>query len=183
MHSMLPHLSRVIKYRLGEAVGYSLIGSCLSQLGDYAGSLNFGFKALKLFQELNDIGNTILATEAIGTHYRDHGDYKQALVYLLKAYRLTETLRSDAIIGFNRETKDQCLMYQNAEIGFSYLTSHLDSAIFYTTKSYQIDLRLANGEWIYPAIVLGNAYSMLNQFDSAFYFYRSGLGHVRTDTP
>jgi len=177
------HLSRVIKYRLGEAVGYSLIGSCLSQLGDYPGSLSFGFKALKLFQELNDTGNTILATEAIGTHYRDHGDFKQALVYLLKAYRLTETLRSDAIIGFNRETKDQCLMYQNAEIGFSYLSSHLDSAIFYTKKSYQIDLKLANGEWIYPPIVLGKAYSTLNEFDSAFHFYRLGLANIFESTP
>jgi len=175
-------LSQKIEYRSGEALSLYLIGQNQSQLGDYPGSLNFGYKALKLFQELKDKGGIILSTEAIGTHYRDQGNYKHALIYLLRAKSLTDALPKNANIGVKSMgtplTKDECLMFQNAEIGFSYLSSNPDSAIFYASKSYQTGLRITRGGWIYPLIVLGNAYSAMNQFDSAHLYYRLGLKQI-----
>ncbi len=170
-------LSQKISYKTGEAIALSLVGSNLSQLGDYSGSLSFGFKALKLLQELNDMGGIIVTTETIGTHYRDHGDYKQALIYLLKAKGLAEKIPEGGKVGFN-ETKEECLMYQNAEIGSSYLSTHPDSAIFFAKKSYRTDLKIFNGGWTYPLIVLGNAYSAINQFDSALHYYKLGLKDI-----
>jgi hypothetical protein len=66
--------------------------------GNYPEALSVSFKALNLFRSLNNSGGVILTTEAIGTHYRDQGDYQQALKYLLKAQSLTKALPDNATI-------------------------------------------------------------------------------------
>jgi signal transduction histidine kinase len=166
--------SQKLNYPLGEAASYFVLGEILSQLGDYTNAINFGFKSLDLFQNLNDQSGVILATEAIGTHYRDQGDYNQALNYLLKAKSLTEALSDSAniiLLTFYRVPKETQLSLQNAEIGFSYLTSKPDSALTYAARSHHS----VRGQWLYAIVVIGDAYLKKGVLDSALNYFRLGL--------
>ncbi|MBD0287711.1 MAG: hypothetical protein ICV79_20150, partial [Flavisolibacter sp.] len=170
-------LSQKLNYSYGEALAYNLIGSCLSQLGDFAGALSFSFKALDFFKRYNIPGGIILATEAIGTSYRNEGDYRQALKYLFKANNLTKALPDSAYVelpNFFFEYKADGLSFQSSEIGFCYLTINPDSALFYAKRSSTIieEIKLP---WVYPLIVIGNAFEAKNQLDSALHYYRLGF--------
>jgi len=171
-------LSQKLNYPSGEAVSYANMGQCLSQLGNYPQALSVSFKALNLFRSLNNPGGVILTTESIGTHYRDQGDYQQALKYLLKAQSLTKALPDSAtidLLDFFSELKIDGLSFQNSEIAFCYLNTNPDSALFYARKSSTFIVGLNYAPWIYPLIVIGNAFEAKNQPDSALYYYRLGL--------
>jgi two-component system, NtrC family, sensor kinase len=178
-------LSQKLNYSSGEAISYANMGQCLSQLGNYPQALSFSFKALSLFRSLNSPGGVILTTEAIGTHYRDQGDYQQALKYLQKAQSLTKAIPDNAtidLLDFFSELKVDGLTFQSSEIGFCYLTVSPDSALFYAKKSSLV-IKALNIPWIYPLIVIGNAFEAKNQPDSALYYYRLGLPLISDVAP
>jgi signal transduction histidine kinase len=166
--------SQQSNYSLGVAYSYYLIGYNLSQLGDFAAAMSFGFRSLNLFRSLNNQGGTIISTEAIGGHYRNQGDYKEALKYLFEAKKMAEALPPGktykTLMGYEVSKENQ-LFFQYAEIGFSHITSNPDSALFYATKPYIS----SGGTWLYSIVVIGNAYLAKNQFDSALHYFQSGL--------
>jgi signal transduction histidine kinase len=165
-------LSQTLHRPSDEALAFYEIGHNLCQLGDYANAIKFGLKTLSLFQNLNDQGGIIIATEALGTHYRDQRDYKQALHYLFKAKTLTEALSHNLSVGnFYPLNKERQLATQEAEIGFSYLTINTDSALFYARAA-----TIQTGfSWLYSIVVVGDAYSRKGNLDSALHYFRLGL--------
>jgi signal transduction histidine kinase len=175
-------LGQQLNYSLGVAYSYYLIGYNLSQLGDFAAAMSFGFKSLNLFKSLNDQSGIIISTEAIGGHYRNQGDYKEALKYLFEAKNLAEALPPGTAyptpMGYE-VSKESQLFFQYAEIGFSYITSNPDSALFYATKPYIS----SGGRWLYSIVVIGNAYLAKNQFDSALHYFQSGLRLIPVSYP
>jgi len=178
-------LSQKLNYPRGEAVSYANMGQCLSQLGNYPEALNVSFKALDLFRSLNNPGGVILVTEAIGTHYRDQGDYRQALKYLLQAQSRTKAIPDTAtidLLDFFSELKIDALSFQSSEIGFCYLTIDPDSALFYAKRSSTF-IEGIKVPWIYPLIVTGNAFEAKNQPDSALFYYRLGLPLLSSVAP
>src|SRR3954469_4706715 len=78
-------LSKKLNYKYGEARCSINLFVCLLQEGDFTNALDFGFKALSIFQNIRDTENIIFSYGVLMICYREQGDYKQALVQGYKA--------------------------------------------------------------------------------------------------
>ena len=114
------------------------------------------------------------ATVALGMVYKDAGDYEKSLYYYRESYQLA--LKAD----------NPMLSVPLYGIGDLYarIENHV-AALPYYRKAFQIDdrnrrLRLVSGDWemfsrnwdIWVKMEFAELFSNLNQFDSAWYYYK-----------
>ncbi|HET9434932.1 MAG TPA: ATP-binding protein, partial [Chitinophagaceae bacterium] len=153
-------LSKELGYKYGEGIFLFDLCVSLSQMGNFSGALDFGFKALSIFENLHDTANLIGSYVALMICYRDQGDYKQGLVQGYKAKELQELFPHSLPMA-------QTLL---ANISSIYeKDDELDSALYYGRKAYQ----LGSGSGI--LITLGNIYSKMGNQEMALDYYRNGI--------
>ncbi len=154
-------LSKKLDDRTRE--GLFLFYLCVSHsyTGDFASSLDYGFKALTLFQDLRDTSNIINSRIALAISYRDQGDYNQALIQGFKAKEMQELLPFDSAIT-NLILGNISSIYEKKNL--------LDSAIIYGLKA----LELGN-QWQAGYITLGNVYSKMGNQPKALEYYKKGI--------
>ncbi len=151
-------LSKKINYKKGTAEAYRISGRINTVSGHYEKSNNNLFKALKLFEEIQD-------TLSIGKIYASIGvikylgkEFDDALEYSKKAVNIYIKYKS---------SKELAKVYNN--IGLIYFDKKLlDSADFYYSKT--IELAQGIGDLRIEISALGNSarnYMIKNEFDKA----------------
>ena len=157
--------------KLGDRTREGLFLFCLcvsrSYTGDFTNSLDFGFKALRIFQNLLDTPHIIYIRTALGISYRDQGNYKQALMEDFEAYRMHQLLPSDSGNAF--------LWLGNISSVYE-KDNQLDSAIIYGQKTLKL-----NNKFTAEYITMGNVYSKKGNQPKALEYYQKGVALEPSD--
>jgi len=104
-------------------------------LADYAKSISFYFKALKIARELNDLYEMSLINDNIGATYVQEQDYKKALPYLRLAQTQTNAFALSHKLLFIHK-HNRAVIYVN--LGECYMYMHqADSAEHYLNICYE----------------------------------------------
>ena len=78
---------------------YSNIGLIYIKIGNYAESLNYGLKALKIAEKIGDRDKIAHSYNAVGSVYRKAGDFERALEFHSKSLKLAQEVGSQESIG------------------------------------------------------------------------------------
>jgi len=154
-------LAKKLNYKYGEALCSGVISVALSQTGDFTNALDFGFRAVDIYENLHDTSRLAISHITLLICYRDQGDYKQALAQGYKAKKMQELLPFDS-------WADQ-LIFSNISSVYE-KNDQLDSALYYAQKAYEID---KGGSSV--LITLGGVYFKMGNPDKALYYYRMGI--------
>jgi len=151
-------LSKELNFRKGEAFGMADWGSALTTLGNYTNALDFIYKSIVLFKELNDSLGLAYAHGALGICYRDQGDYKQAIQNIREDIRIRQLMhfKTDGVEGMMASVYER--------------NNQLDSALFYAEKVYYID-----DNWSGILTVLGAIHSKFGNNQLALKFYKKAI--------
>ena len=159
-------LARDIGFRRGEATILSIMGTGLSQMGDYARALDTMLRSLKIYEELDDNDHIGTALWAISQTYQEQKEYSESIRYMIKAEELQEKIKNST--GIDRV---------RTFIGRAYgLMGMQDSALYY--------LQLANvsgttrndfGIVFMSRIYLAMVYTQLHKDDTALTYFRLTL--------
>ena len=120
-------LSREIGYKSGEANCMLQLCLVLTQTGSFTNALDFGFKAIRIFEELLDTVGIASSNLVIGVCYRDLGQYEQAIFHAYKGKN---------IIGLTKYNLDQAFLHNISAVYEK--NNQLDSALHYGEKSYKL---------------------------------------------
>jgi two-component system NtrC family sensor kinase len=120
-----------------EANALNFMANAYVNMGDYASSLQYYFKALRIYERTNVQVGICQINNNIGNAYMQKGDYQKALPYFLSARRqLKDYTRRHQLEGRSKLLKPILL----ANIGESYLDlQKADSAKYYLGEAYKSD--------------------------------------------
>ena len=151
-------LSKKLGYKYGEGVCSYNLSVGLSQTGDFTNALDFGFRAIKIFEDMQDSSQLVLGHVTLMICYREQGDYKQALLQGYKAKELQELLPFDSLSNH--------LILANISSVYE-KNDQLDSALYYAQKAYELDNGASS-----VLITLGGVYFKMGNLDKALNYYR-----------
>lgn len=155
-------LSKKINSEEAENLGYTFSWASQFVKGNYFKAIEIITNKLKQFEEINDANGIARSYESLFNCYRDMGDYKQALISILKTKRIRDSLGT-ADWG----------TYMNVGNAYERL-DQLDSALFYSQRAYELAItNKVNHSWI--SHNLGNVYTKLHQYELALVHYRLSL--------
>ncbi|HEX6847395.1 MAG TPA: hypothetical protein VF144_10465, partial [Chitinophagaceae bacterium] len=156
-------LSQKLGYRKGIAGCSQSLAMGLWGLGNYSNSLQAGFTALHLFEELKAPEEIAFTHYVLADSYRDFGDYKRALVEVGKGFKIYKALGATDIVG-------------HGITGSIYdLQDQLDSASYHVQKAFELNKQFNNKKWGWLYFLKGNIYRKRKLYDSAMHYYRTGL--------
>lgn len=151
-------LSQQLNFQRGEAWGMDNLSIALTTIGNYANSLDFGYKSLALFKKLNDTTGIIYVNLDLATCYRELEDYKRAIELYREGARLLD-LRHQYIAA----------RWARALLGFVYeRNNQLDSALYLVQQYYEDEK-----EWGGSLTVLGTIHAKLGHSALALDFTES----------
>jgi len=176
-------ISQELNYTVGIAMSYIVLSSNLRQMGDYAGAMDLGFRALNIFKKENNINGISFAQYSLGGVYKDQGDYSHAIEYFKTALNSDHILDTDSVMHLMNLNMPFELYqaFHYIELADCYSDSKRDSALIYGQKVFSY--LSAGGNWQFPFYVMGKAHMNLNNYDSAIYYYRAGLNYKGTQNP
>ena len=154
-------LAQKIGYKLGEA--HCLGGLCLSFtfLGNFPSALDFGFKALAIFENLHDTTQIVWTNVQLMNCYAQQEDYEQALVYGYNAKKLFRLSQPDS---------NQISVVLGVMSSIYEKKNQLDSALYYAQKAFAWDK-----SWSGIFQNLGEIYDNMGQTDLALDYYRKSI--------
>ena len=133
-------LAKKNDWALNQAKSLNGMANAYASLGDYAKSMSFYLKALRIAEELNDQYYMSVVNDNIGATYIEEQDYKKALPYLRLAQKQLNTFALTHKLLFEHKHL-RAIIYINT--GESYLNMHqADSAEHYLTISYDESRKL-----------------------------------------
>jgi two-component system, NtrC family, sensor kinase len=125
-HGLAVKLDRV----KDQGVALSLIASSYAGLGDYAKSFSINFKALRLFETINNVPNAVFIYNNVGYDYVAKQDYLKALPYLKSGLKQWNAYTATHVIKkYNERELHTTLLMSVSEV-FLY-TQRIDSADYY----------------------------------------------------
>ncbi len=150
-----------------ELVSIIKIGNVYRGIEEQDNAILYYNKALKSYEQLNkqkDIASTLLL---IGDVYLNSNQYQQALDLFLRALKITNTFDSNDSDNLALQSK----VYDC--IGWSYYKiKDYDKSLKNISKSYSIQKELNTKDLFNISNKVGKVYTRLNQYDSAFYYYK-----------
>lgn len=142
-----------------------------SMLGNDPLALNYGFKALALFEELKDTMGICNTSTSIGNFYSGQRDFEKSLFYYHKA------------LGLLKHYSDQSQVHYfwGGISGIYIQKNELDSALYYATKAYKRD-----PEWTYGLRLMASIYAKTGNTPKSYEFYRKATisakkNHLKSD--
>jgi signal transduction histidine kinase len=121
------------QYDMARALNY--LANAYATMGDYAKGMQFYFKALRVFENLNSVSGIVMENNNIGATYVEKTDYKKALPYLQQADRQWSTYISTHKLKKLNDRQQMAII--NINIGECYLYTHkIDSADHYLQRCY-----------------------------------------------
>jgi sensor histidine kinase YesM len=100
-----------LNIKKGLAKAYGSIGIVFSEQGNYSKALQFHFKAVKIYESVNDIKKCAKVYNNIGVEYQSLGSNFKALDYFLKAQKFQEQY-NDTNIGITLTNIANCYLKQ-----------------------------------------------------------------------
>jgi tetratricopeptide (TPR) repeat protein len=126
----MPYKSNEIQIQNGLARAYGSIAFVFMQQSNYSKSLSFNFKALKIFQQTNNLVKLAAIYNNIGVIYKSQGDFFKSLSYYEKCLAIQAKLK-DGNIGITANNIG--LVYLNLK-NFSKSLEYLNkSKVFFDT--------------------------------------------------
>ena len=156
-------LAQRINYSKGENYCRTTLGKLWWSIGDYSAALGFLLPLVKNAETTTDAWLRINILGFINATYRDQGDYREALKYAFKFVYLEDTY-------------DQCKLCRHCytAIAAIYLEMRqLDSTLFYLHRAFGYPPIFGDDGWMY--LIAARTQAELNNYDSAFYFYRQSI--------
>lgn len=155
-------LAKKINSKKAENLGYTFSWASQFVKGNYYRAIEIITKRLKQFEEENNAQGIAGCNESLFNCYRDMGDYKNALLSIMKAKRITDSLGTT---GWS--------IYMNMGNAYERL-NQLDSALFYSQRAYELAIaKKVKHSWI--SHNLGNVLTKLHQYELALVHYRQSL--------
>jgi tetratricopeptide (TPR) repeat protein len=156
-------LAQKINFKNGQRLAYLGLGEALAAKGNYPKALDSKLKALEIARKSGDSSDIIWSIANIGAVYYYSKDYATALQYFIKT-KLNQIVYHD-----NEELF-------SAFIGETYFyLNQLDSALYYSKISYDLDVRKADNHWSSPYSILGAIYSKKGKISLAIEYYHQGI--------
>jgi two-component system NtrC family sensor kinase len=130
------------------------------QIGDYTTAIKLSYSVFEYGEFVNDTNIMVLAIFKLTNAYRDQGDYREALKYLLKVFALIKHYA----IGY-------------AVIGSNYYgLQKYDSANFFLTKARSFGVQDDNYGWI--LLMTARVLEKLDSDNAAFHYYRQSVSRL-----
>lgn len=154
-------LAKELDYDFGIAISYNGLCRAFTTVGNFPLALDCGFKALALYQRLNNTSYIIGLYGDIGLCYREQGDYINGIKYGHKSVELALANHADILQ----------LTGMQGMLSSIYQKNHQpDSAIKYAEAAYKVQKQWSG---LFP--VLGSAYAQKGNYAKALEFYRKGI--------
>lgn len=169
------------------------LGVILSQQSNYYGALEAYFKALELFQKIQQKPMIAKAYNNIGVVYKSQGNRKKALDYFKKALVLQQeigepsvpvTLTNVGVIYFELKQFPKALSYyQKADIAFASIANVRGQSLLYNyLGDYYVATHQEEKAKTYYEKALAGYESIQNPFGAALALYNLGLWHQQHGT-
>ncbi len=141
---------------------HKLKSVALGERGNYLLSLKHAFKALEIANQIEDKSEITDCKAFIAVAYFYAKDYENAISYAREVQRSYKSLGRNNILitGFLGEA-----YYEKGE---------LDSALFYTKLSYDLERR-SHFSWSIPYLYMGKFAERKGHFNEALSYYRSSI--------
>lgn len=153
-------LSEKLKYERGIALSQLFLCETFSMLGNDPQALNYGFKALAMFEKLKDTMGICNTSTSIGNFYGGQNDYQKSLLYYNNVLRIMNAY-SD---------KSQIFYFWGGISGIYLQINQLDSALFYADMAYRAD-----PTWCYGLRLMASIYAQMGDIENAYGFYRKAM--------
>jgi tetratricopeptide (TPR) repeat protein len=165
-------ISRRIKYVKGELRSLKQIAESYEFMGNYPIALHFYLERLHLDEKYPDPERETVTLLSIANLYQSEGYYRQALVYMKKAY---------SIIDKNK--LENYRWYSYTYFGDFYeKINNIPKAIYYDQIAYDLALKKNKGSWLGMCLNnTGNAYAKGKQYKQALGYYYRGLPYLKKD--
>ncbi len=145
---------------------YNQIGLCWQYRNDYAQSLHFLFRALRISEDLKNIPLTGRIYTNIGLAYETLEDWENTIAYAQKSLHLKKQLRDT--LGLAR-------VYGNMANAYYYQKKDSPAVAFFRLARRQYKLLGDSTGMALTAHDLGNLLTEQKQYDSALYYLQSSL--------
>lgn len=156
-------LSQKIGYQYGIANNMLAMCTALWSLGSYDNALQYGLDAMHRFEILKNDERVGMSYVMLSITYRDAGDFEKALMNARKSLEVFQAIGFSARISY-------------ANLGSIYdLQNQLDSALYYTQKAHEIDLKSNGGKWDWIYWIFGNIETKKHNYPRALAYYRRAL--------
>src|SRR5260370_29291676 len=113
-----------------QGTALSNIASSYAPLGDYAKSFSINFKALTIFETINDVPHAVFIYNNVRYDYVAKQDYLKALPYLKSVLKLWNTYTAAHVIKRHNERELHTTLLMSVAEVFLY-THKIDSADYY----------------------------------------------------
>ena len=121
-------LSELLMWKKGTAGASSAIGSNYANKADYANALNYEYKALKIYEELNDLAQQAIMLRNIGIVMHTSRNQSKALEYDFKSLNLYQKLN---------DKRGEAALYNNIANVY-YTLGEKEKVIEYDLKALQL---------------------------------------------
>jgi signal transduction histidine kinase len=160
---------KALYYAYGQYASFERIN------GNYPEATKYVLQYLAFAKQTKNFVNISSASIDISDIYREEGDYEHAIYY---ANIATSLFMSNFAYDENAKISDTLIAYGHiilikAEIYEQF--NQLDSALKYATFIYENCNKIFGIPHSPPAYVMGNIYSKIGKFHTAFDYYRQGL--------
>jgi len=154
-------LAQKLHYNKGAAWCMTFLTAASTTYGNYAIALDYGYKALTIFKNLNDNSGIVNADIQLAFCYREQGDYGRALSYLYSGLQLAQA---------NRFENDIIEPLGGIMASIYEKNNKLDSALFYAQKAYE-----HRSNWSGLFYILGTIHEKLGHHQLAIYFFKQTI--------
>jgi two-component system NtrC family sensor kinase len=160
--------ARALKFSEGEALCLLSIAKIFATIGDYPRALQTALQSLEIFERINVPSEVAINLYIISGIFNLQGDFRQSLVYDLRAKSIAESIQDKKI-----------LIQIFANIGHDYEKLNLlDSALSYANKSYVLCDRYEDAFVIgKTASLIGDIYSRSGKLDQAMNFFHISISY------
>ncbi len=165
-------ISKKERFEKGEATSLGLMGEAFNRLGNFPKALEYNLEQLKILEKKGDAEDLASAYLSIAMVYNSQQDAGNAIRYAYAADSIATTAKLDLLSP-----------YTLLDIGDIYTNAgQLDSAVFYTERSYHESMKANNNLLIGTALNnLGNIYFKKAFYDKAAHCYHTSLSFLKAE--
>ncbi len=143
--------------------------------GDYAEALDFDLQSLKIFSNGKDSSQLFRAMNAVGSDYRDLGQYQEAYFYLTQSYQLARKHKTPSL----KDSLVMAISLHNIGTVFTEL-GQFDIALSHFQASAKLSAKIHDAEGpAYTYDETGELYRKKGSFDLSEKNLLAGLQEVR----
>jgi serine phosphatase RsbU (regulator of sigma subunit)/Tfp pilus assembly protein PilF len=151
-------LSEKINFKRGAGFSHNNLGDLYWFAGDYTNASDHYFKALKIFEELNDSGEIANCYRNIGWIYQGQNNFPLTIKYYKKALEINRAMNNKKRIVANYD--DLSIVYK--------LMKKFDEALDYCQRTIQLASEIGNQKGLGTSYGnLGAIYSAMGNYDLA----------------